>query len=1075
MLLSVARCFSLALALHVTSAGAAPAAPAEPLVPASRFPELSWRLVGPFRGGWSTMVVGVPGQPDLYYSGTAGGGVWKTIDSGRTWTAITDGQPIVAVGALAVAPSDPSTLYVGTGHPEPRYDVIAGTGLYRSTDAGRTWEPAGLAGTRHIGAVHVDPRDPRTVVVAALGHLFGPGSERGVYRTTDGGRTWTRALYVDDHTGAVDLAVDPGNPDVLFASTWTARMWPWLSYFTPVEGPGSAVWRSADGGRTWSKLGGEGWPAGELGRIGLAAARAAGGTRLYASVAKSGKGAGLYRSDDGGGHWRKTSDAGWVTNWYMSRLTVSPTDPEVLYTSGQSIRVSRDGGTTFRVLRGAPGGDDFHFLWIDPRDPKRMAAGADQGTIITVDGGATWSEWYNQPTGQFYYLAADSHFPYRIYSGQQDSGTVRINSRSDYGSIGVRDWLSVGGDERDYDIPDPDDEDVVYGSGLGGALSRWTARTGEVQEVAPWPVASYAKRPTDWRYHYSWFTPLAVSRATPKGRRHALYVGAQVLFRSVDQGEHWEVISPDLSGASGQPQDCGGSPDVARAYACGFGVINTINPSPRNDAELWVGTDDGRLWLTTDGGKKWRLVTPPGVPRWAKIASVDPSPLRDGTAYVAVDDHRQDDFTPHAWRTDDYGAHWTDLAAELPRDHYVSVVRADTVRPGLLYAGTDVGVLVSFDDGQHWQSLQRNLPPAWAHDLLVHGRDLVVATVGRALWVLDDLTPLRQVAAGEAAREAVLYAPAPAHRLPVSQNHDTPPPPETPLGRNPPTGAVIDYWLPAPARGPVVLEVHDSRGRLVRRIASDDRDEPPVERYFEERWTREPARPEVAAGANRFVWNLRWPRPRAIEYRYGINATLAEGAPVVPAGMMALPGDYRVTLTADGQRREVPLKILADPREPGAVGALEAGFELWRELSAELDHAWRGNAEVHAVRAQVQERRAAASAGVARVLEDLEHELDSLVATKTERDVSFAQQGAVLGDLVAALEATSRAPTAPQREVARLARERLAQASSRWQALVRDELPKVAKALAAAGLAPVTVPPPAELRAPAGGESEDLP
>jgi photosystem II stability/assembly factor-like uncharacterized protein len=620
---------------------------------------------------------------------------------------------------------------------------------------------------------------------------FGPGKDRGVYRSEDGGKTWKQTLFVDESTGAVDLAVDPDNPDLVYAATWTARVWPWLGYFTPPEGEGSAIWRSTDGDRTWNRLGGEGWPAGKLGRIGLAGARAGGASRIYATIASS-SGGGLCRSDDGGTHWPRVNDARRVTSWYMSRPTVAPNDPGTLNTVAQSIHESRDGGKTFTVVRGAPGGDDLHYLWINPKDASHRVAASDQGTIVTANGGATWSDWYNKPTGQFYHLATDNRFPYRIYSGQQDSGAVAIASRSDYGSISLRDWQPVGGHERDYDVPDPEDPAIVYASGLGGRIARFDSRTGQVANVTPWPVESYGMRPTDYRYHYGWFTPISFARQTP----YALYAGAQVLFRSLDRGTHGEVMSPDLTARKQGTTDCGGSPEPARARDCGYGAINAIAPSPIDNAEIWVGTDDSLLWFTRDGAKNWRRITPPGVPGWAQVSSIDLVAASPGTAYVAVDNHRQDDVRPYVYRTRDYGASWTEIAAGLPAGNCVSVVRADPERAGLLYAGTERGVEVSFDDGAHWQSLSLNLPPAWGHDLLVKDGDFVAATVGRALWVLDDLAPLRQH--GGAADAPRLYAPSPAYRIRPNQNKDATNAGDAP--RSQPADRRRDRLLPAARR-----------------------------------------------------------------------------------------------------------------------------------------------------------------------------------------------------------------------------------------------------------------------------------
>ena len=493
------------------------------------FGDLRWRLLGPFRGGWSTTVAGVPTRPDTFWFGAAGGGVWRTTNAGRTWTNMFDGGEAASIGALAVAPSDPRTIYVGTGQPEPRYDVASGRGVYRSTDGGVHWQPLGLAYTRYIGRIWVDPRDANTVLVAAQGHFFGPSTDRGVYRSTDGGAHWAHTLMPGPQTGVVDLTSDPGNPDTIYAAAWEARQWPWQSYFTPVAGPGSAIYRSDDGGVTWMRLSGGGWPTGALGRISLAVTRAAQGVRVYAVVDSKTDG-GLWRSDDGGAHWARVNDEAAISSYYASRVTVAPNDPDTVYTVGQSVRRCTSGGATCEIIKGSPGGDDYHEVWINPLHPDHLAFASDQGTGVSVDGARSWSDWYNQPTGQFYHLAADNRFPYWVYSGQQDSGTVGIASRSDYGALSFRDWHPVGGDERDYDIPDPADPDIVYGSGLGGRISRWDARTGQVANISPWPVSSYGKRPTEVRYHYNWVSALAVGRAGPS----ALYSGAQLLFRSGD-------------------------------------------------------------------------------------------------------------------------------------------------------------------------------------------------------------------------------------------------------------------------------------------------------------------------------------------------------------------------------------------------------------------------------------------------------------------------------------------------------------------------------------------------------------
>ncbi len=928
-----------ALARHATRQNvpfprSAPLAASGPLPP-SAYAQLRWRLIGPFRGGWATMAAGVPNQPNTFYIGTAGGGVWKTVDAGRTWRSIGKNLPS-AIGAIAVAPSAPDTIYVGTGQVAPRYDAGAGRGVFKSTDGGRTWHYVGLRATRYIGRIWIDPDNANVVVVAAMGHLYGPNRQRGIYRTTDGGRTWQHVLYINDKTGVVDLAADPTNPKLLYAAAWQMRDWPWLDYFEPHGGPGSGIYRSTDGGKTWTRLTGGGWPRGPLGRIGLAATHTAQGTRIYATVASSTEG-GVWRSDDGGTHWRRVNDDGDVFgNWYFSRLAVDPRNPNVVFSAGRSIRRSSDGGRTWHIIKGAPGGDDYHFVWINPLHPNHWITASDQGAVVTVDGGRSWSSWYNQPTGQFYHLAVDNRFPYWIYSGQQDSGSVAAASRSNYGSLTWRDWHPVGGDERDYMVPDPADPNLVFGSGLGGRVSRWNARTGQVANVSPYPIISYGAAPLKVKYRYGWVTPLVFTPTKP----YALLLGAQVLFQSTNLGKTWKVISPDLTGKVAGTRGCTAAATGERARACGFGVISAIAPSPLKSGEIWVGADSGMVELTRDDGAHWTNVTPPQLEPWEKVSSISPSALDPGTAYVSIDDQRRDDFHPYIFRTQDYGARWTEIDKGLPTDGPVSVVCADPVHAGLLYAGTTDGVFVSFDDGAHWQSLKLNLPNAWVKDLLVHDNDLIAATQGRAIWVLDDLAPLRQLSAAVLASPAHLFAPEPAWRVHADNNRDTPLPAGTPQGRNPPAGAIIDYWLGPHTSGPVTLSVYDFKGHLVRRFVSGS---PPqaihADRYFAKGWLKPRPGLSGAPGMHRFVWNLRYPRPSAISYRYSMHAVWGRNTPTSVNGPFVLPGIYSLVLSAGGQEYRASLVVRLDPREHVSMGDLHALLSYSRVIDGALGRA----------------------------------------------------------------------------------------------------------------------------------------
>jgi photosystem II stability/assembly factor-like uncharacterized protein len=998
------------------------AAPASP----DLYSQLQWRNIGPFRGGWSICVEGVPDLPDTLYFGAAGGGVWRTDDAGQTWEPLFQNESAASIGAIAIAPSNSKILYVGTGQVDTRYDIASGRGVYRSDDAGRSWRNLGLADTRAIGRILVDPKNPDVVLVAAFGHIFGPNRERGVYRSSDGGKSWQKTLFVSENTGAVDLAADPRDASIVYAAVWQARTYPWLSYFQPVIGPESGIFKSLDGGKTWHRIGGPGWPSGALGRIGLAVA---GDGRVYATIgfdaASSGsvKGdlpGGLYRSDDGGNTWKRMNPDPALASNYFGRVCVDPRDSDTVYIPSQSIRRSRDGGTTFEIYKGAPGGDDYHYYWINPKHPDHMATASDQGTAVTVNGGKSWSTWYNQPTGQFYHLAADDRFPYWIYSGQQDSGTVAIASRSDYGALSFREWHPVGGEERDYDIPDPADPETVYCSSLGGTLARFDGRTGQSTAISPHVENTYGKRATDLKYRYTWITPLAVSPLPP----YALYMGSQYLFRSTDRGASWSIVSPDLSGAVPGTKGCSGEITNENARPCGFGVIYSIALSSKREGEIWVGTDDGRVEFTENVGKSWSDVTPAGLPPWSKIASLDLSPLEAGTAYAAVDNQRFDDFHPHAYRTHDSGKSWTAITAGLPDDGFVDVVRADPERRGLLYAGTDTGVYVSFDDGDHWESLKLNLPTAWVRDLLVHGRDLVAATQGRAIWILDDLSPLRQMAREIASAPAHLFAPSDAYRLRRSENRDTPLPPETPLGKNPPAGAVIDYVLGSGTGGPVTLEIFDSTGKLVRKYSSDEKPESlNARQYFSSAWLKPAPVLSAASGHHRFVWDLRYARPKASEYEYSIAAIWGEGTPARPEGMLAPPGRYSVRLTAGGRTFTQPLLLKMDPRVSVSADAMARQFDIERQAADAMAQSFEGLKEVRGLRRRLAERRPAPGAEILRS-----------AAAFEEGTLGFARINAWLSAIFTAVEGSDSAPTAQAIAELGEAKKALDELTRRWEA-----------------------------------------
>lgn len=990
----------LAILLTLGALAATTAVRAQPPSEAG-YQALQWRLLGPMRAGWSLTARGVPDRLDTYYFGAADGGVWKTIDSGLTWTSVADSAPFSSVNALVVLPRrlGPPRLVVGTGQTQTRYDVMDGEGVFASDDDGRTWISLGLEKTRHIGDLWVDPRDEKVMLVAALGSLYGASEERGIFRTEDGGRTWRRVAFVDAQTGAADFGFDDQVPGTIYASFWQVRRYPWQGYHIPQIGPGSGIWKSTDAGKTWVRLQGKGLPEGPLGKIGLAVGAGTQGRRVYA-VVDAPRDAGVYRSDDGGETWVAARKDRSLASTYFGRVIAHPSNPDVVYFMGQSCRRSDDAGASWSYVKGSPGGDDYHDLWVNPAHPERMILASDQGTTVTVNGGETWSPWYNQPTGQFYRVATDDRFPYWVYAGQQDNGTVAVASRSNYGQLTFRDWHPVGGDERDADIPDPENPDRVYGAGLGGRLSRWDKRTGRVANVSPWPVSSYGQDPRQAELRTTWITPIAVSQRAP----YAVYWGTQFLYRSTDKGTTWSRVSPDLTGAvagAATRPECQGDVPVARATACGFGVVFAIAPSPIADGVVWVGTDNGRVQVTRDEGKTWTDVTPKDLPDWSQVAAVDASPHDPATATVAVDRHRLDDRDPYAWRTTDFGRTWTRIDAGLPRGSWVNVVREDVRTKGLLFAGTRRGIHLSTDGGAHWSPLQLNLPRTGVNDLAVKRNDVVIATQGRGLWVLDDITPLRQLAvAGTAAPR--LATPEPAVRMTRNENRDTPLPPEMNTTPNPPTGAIFDYVLAKPAAGPVVLEVRDAAGVLVRRFASDSPPaRPPARQYFADRWLKPAALPGGRAGHNRFVWDLRRERPRSTEYDFTIGAVPGQDTPISPQGSLVRPGGYAVRLTVDGATVEAPFDVVPDPRvesDAAALAAIDAQLALAGEVEKELERV-----------ATALERQAALSPAPAGT-----EELETL--------------GSLLTSLLTDLEAADGTPTGPQRELAARLAARVAKA-----------------------------------------------
>jgi photosystem II stability/assembly factor-like uncharacterized protein len=1000
-----------------------------PAVPDSFFSAMQWRCIGPHRGGRVLAVSGVRDEPGTFYFGAVAGGVWKTTDAGHTWTPIFDRQPVASIGALAVSTSDPNVIYVGTGEADMRSDITYGAGMYKSTDAGKTWVYIGLSDTRQIARVLIDPKNPDVVLVAALGHSFGPNAERGVYRTSNGGKSWTRTLAKDENTGAVDLAFDPDNSHTVYASLWNVRRPPYNAY-APLTGPGGGIYKSTDGGVSWKEISGHGLPSGTLGRIGLDVVAGQHGKRVYALI-DAGKSSGLYRSDNSGEDWTLTSTEPRILSrgWYFGEVRSDPKNPDLVYVSNVSLYRSTDGGKNFKAIRGAPGGDDYHSLWIDPENPQRMISGVDQGTIITVNGGKTWSTWYNQPTAQFYHVAVDNQFPYWVYGAQQDSGTAAVVSRSDYGQITYRDWHPIGAGESGYIVPDPVNPQIVFGGSTGGDLYRFDSKTGQVQDVSPTP-AEIGNRVT---HRYPWTTPIAFSHQAP----HALYQSSQFLMRSGDSGSSWKIISPDLTLHAGEKAEGA------------QGVIYTIAPSPVVAGTIWVGTDNGLIQLTRNEGTTWTEVSPQGLPPWSMISLIDASPHDAATAYAAIDRHQMDDITPHIYRTRDYGKTWTNITEGIPANAYVHAVREDPIRKGLLFAGTELGVYVSFNDGERWQPLQLNLPVTPIRDLVVKGNDLVVATHGRSFWILDDISPLRELNAATANAGAHLFQPATAIRLRKNNARDTPLQPETPAGKNPPSGAIIDYSLNSVPRV-VTLEILDSSGKLVRKYSSNDQQRKPDDtQAFPTYWFNPIPPLSKNIGLNRFVWDLRYEDPQALRFGYSIAAAYGEDAIRQPEGPLVAPGVYRVRLTVDDHSYDSSVEVKMDPRVRFTPIALARQLELELLIVSALNETYDVVHRVNSLRNQLkalQEKLASDSGGkdILAAISTVDQKAGKLVAVEQQWPpvgvVSAASLNASLGSLLVLVDSADGAPTAQARDAFVIYRKLLDRQLSDWTTLQTQDV-----------------------------------
>ena len=1021
------------------------------------YQELRWRMIGPFRAGRTVAISGVPGQPSVFYMAPNNGGLWKTTDYGRTWNPIFDDQPTGSIGSLAVSPSNPDIIYVGTGEGLRRPDLSVGDGIYKSTDAGRTWQHLGLRDALQIGTIVVDPKNPNRLFVAALGHPYGPNAERGVYRSLDGGQSFQKVLYKDDDTGAIDLVFDPRNSQVIFADMWASRRPPWTTGGA-YNGKGSGLYKSADGGNTWRQIT-KGLPseADGLGRIGLSVSLSD-PDRMYAMVDAK-KNGGVYRSDNAGESWQlvNTEERVWGRGDDFAMVRVDPKNKDVIYVANTSTYKSTDAGKNFTAIKGAPGGDDYHTIWINPDNPDIIALAVDQGATISVNGGKTWSSWYNQPTAQFYHVITDNQFPYWVYGGQQESGSVGTASRSDFGEITFRDWTTVGVEEYGYVAPDPLHPNLIY----GGKATVFDRNTGQTRDVSPVVLRT-------GQYRFNRTAPLLFSPVDP----HVLYLGSNVLFTTRDGGNSWQIISPDLTRDDpGSPPGLGQFVEADPAKGKHRGVIYSIAPSPKDGKVIWAGTDDGLIHVTRDGGESWENVTPHEWTPWSKLAQIDASHFDTATAYAAVNRFRLDDLHPYIYRTHNGGETWQKIVNGLPDDP-VNTVREDSERKGLLFAGTERSVYVSFDDGDHWQSLKLNLPPTSIRDLVVHNDDIVVGTHGRSFWILDNITPLRQIKADLASSSAHLFAPQLTYRVRRNNNTDTPLPPEEPAGQNPPDGAMIDYWLSPDASGPIVLTISDTSSNFVRVFSSAGKSEQvdPKGLNVPMYWVRPSRMLSATPGMHRFVWDLTYPAPDVLSRDYPISA-IYHDTPLYPQGAVVLPGKYAVTLETTSRAGTMAiagisapqyLEIRMDPRVKTSPDDLRRQFELDRKIADALHRDYQALQQARSLRSQLKSlTERTPGAEIAKTIAALEAKAATLEGDEggygarflsTPEGRSLARLNAGFGAVLSALDSADAAPTTQQLAMEADLEKALGEQLTNWEQMKSKDVADLNAKLSKAGL-----------------------
>lgn len=996
------------------------------------FGAMRWRQVGPFRGGRVLAVTGVPGEPNVFYFGAVSGGVWKSTDAGANWEPIFDKENIASIGSIAVSASDHNIIYAGSGEACIRGNISYGNGVYKSMDGGRTWKNLGLKDTRHIGAVIVDPKNPNIVFVAALGHAYGQNEERGIFRSTDGGATWQKVLYQDNKTGGIDVVFDPNNSNTLFASMWEVYRTPWS---LNSGGPGSGLYKSTDGGTTWKRLEGHGLPSGIMGRIGISVS-AADSSRVYAMIES--KEGGLYRSDDAGENWIRMNEDGRLRQraWYFTHIFADPKSADTVYVLNTGLFRSTDAGRTFNLLP-APHGD-HHGLWIDPDNPQRMINGSDGGATISTDGGKTWTTQYNQPTAQFYHVITDNRWPYYIYGAQQDNSTIAIKSYDDDGVIGRQDWYAVGGGESGYIAPYPPDPNIVY-AGAEYVTTRFDRRTEQAFDVSVLPLDPSGNGAEKLEHRFQWTSPLFVSPHDP----NTLYTAAETLFKSTNGGQSWTAISPDLTRNDKSKQKPSGGPitlDITSVEY--YDTIFAAAESPVKKDLLWAGTDDGLVHITMNGGQNWSNVTPKEMPEWSMISLIEPSHYDASVAYIAVDRHKNDDFRPFIYRTRDYGKNWSLIVKGIPEGSYVRSVREDPVRKGLLFAGTETGVYFSIDDGDSWQPLKLNLPTVPIHDLNIHQDDLVVATHGRSFWVLDNITPLRQIDSSSSNSAMILYKPEAAMRLhyPDSIEH------RGPVGDDPPLGAMIDYYFKTVPTDEVKLEIFDSNGKLVRSLSSREKKESEQPPEWPDQ-VKEVTTIPASAGMNRYAWNLRWEPPVKIP-----DAFYADNG---PQGPIALPGQYSVKMTVGSQSQTQPLEIVRDPRAKSiSVADLQNQFDLAMQVRDANNELHRAVNQIRELRTELKRlhprfesdprfRTLLEQANTLdRKMTPVEEELIQVNMKGSEANLAFPNMlNEQLDSFSASVEGADGAPTAQQYEVFKKLKGRLDQQLAAWKQILSADVP----------------------------------